>query len=461
MNRNFKHLSQAGFSRRQLLKSTGLGLLGASACNWFPALADELADNKKRKRQCILLWMNGGPTQTDTFDMKPGHENGGEFKEVSTSVAGLKFSEHLPKLAKHGENLAVVRSLNTREGDHGRGTYLMRTGQIPGGPVTYPAIGASIAKELGEKSANLPNYVSITPAIEFNPAAFGPGFLGPNYSAATVEAIRERPPIGPGAPANANPNAPEFTQLGVDFMKLPAGVDRQQARRRVELWKHLQDNFSETRSSSATEAHNTVYQRALRVMDSDAAKAFDLAEEKPEVRRAYGTGRFGQGCLLARRLIERGVPFVEVSLDGREVGTPGWDTHQDNFASVRRLSEVLDAGWATLMSELKERGLLETTTILWMGEFGRTPRINEMGGRDHFPNAWSCVFGGGGIQGGQAYGKTSADGQEVTEGKVNVGDVLSTLCHAVGVDPENENVTKLGRPIRIVDEGSPIKDILV
>jgi uncharacterized protein (DUF1501 family) len=191
------------------------------------------------------------------------------------------------------------------------------------------------------------------------------------------------------------------------------------------------------------------------MMSGSAREAFDLSAEPAEVREAYGRGRFGQGCLLARRLLERGVPFVEVTLgDGI-----AWDTHQDNFTQVRRLSEELDAGWGMLMQELSDRGLLDSTTILWMGEFGRTPGINEMAGRDHFPTAWTCVFGGGGIAGGQAYGRTSPDGMAIEENGVEIGDVLATLCAAVGITPTRENLTEAGRPIKIA-EGARINAIL-
>jgi uncharacterized protein (DUF1501 family) len=195
-------------------------------------------------------------------------------------------------------------------------------------------------------------------------------------------------------------------------------------------------------------------------MDSHAAEAFDLSQEKATVRDAYGRGRFGQGCLMARRLIERGVSYVEVSLGDLAENRIGWDTHLNNFSAVKSLSGELDNGWGTLMEELQERGLLETTTILWMGEFGRTPKINPQGGRDHFPAAWSCVLAGGGIRGGQAYGKTSADGETVEEGKVDVGDVLATLCTAVGIDPEGKNISDQQRPIKLA-EGKPIKEVLV
>jgi len=177
------------------------------------------------------------------------------------------------------------------------------------------------------------------------------------------------------------------------------------------------------------------------------------------VREAYGKGMFGQGCLLARRLVERGVPFVEVSLNSSSTGSFGWDTHSNNFETVKNLSSELDAGWATLMTELKQRGLLESTTIIWMGEFGRTPKINGGGGRDHFPQAWSCVLAGGGIAGGQVYGSTSADGMRVEEDKTSVGEVLATLCAALGVPPDTQNMSNTGRPIAIVDD-SPIDRLL-
>jgi uncharacterized protein (DUF1501 family) len=221
----------------------------------------------------------------------------------------------------------------------------------------------------------------------------------------------------------------------------------------------LQSNFLATHQGPVPLAQNTVYQRAIKLMDSKAAEAFDLSQEKPAVRDAYGRGRFGQGCLMARRLIERGVSFVEVSLGELAENRIAWDTHQGNFAAVKSLSAELDNGWGTLMEELKDRGLLESTTILWMGEFGRTPKINPQAGRDHFPAAWSCVLAGGGIKGGQAFGKTSASGEEVEEGKVDVGDVLATLCTALRIDPEAKNVSDQGRPIKLA-EGKAIKDIL-
>ena len=436
-------------NRRQWIQAAGLGAFGIASCRWLPLLADDLAGDPRRRRHCVLLWMNGGPSQTDTFDMKPGHANGGEFKEIETSVPGLRFSEHLPKLAKMADRLAVIRGLSTKEGDHGRGTYLMRTGHQPTGPIRYPTIGASLSKELGEPDDAMPNYVSIAPYRAFNQAAYSPGFLGPSHAPLTV-----------GATDNFNPAAQTaggYAQLRVDDLR--SGVLAKQFDGRLKLWRLLQDRFLTSHNTAAPIAHDTVYRRAVRLMNSDAAKAFDLTEEPDRVREAYGKGRFGQGCLMARRLIERGVAFVEVSLGSFGGGNIGWDTHQNNFPAVKSLSEELDSGWAALMTELDQRGLLESTTILWMGEFGRTPAINNNAGRDHFPAAWTAVLAGGGIKGGQAFGKTSDDGTEVVDGKVDVGDVLATLATALGVSPETQNISQLGRPIPIA-EGSAIQDIL-
>lgn len=438
------------FSRRDLLRATGLGLWGVSASGWLPLLADEVAAHPARRRQCILLWMPGGPSQIDTFDMKPRHANGGSFKEIATSIPGLDISEHLPKLAGQAEHLAIVRGLSTKEGDHGRGTFLMRTGHQQGGPIKYPAIGASLAKELGSIEAEVPNYVSIAPYSFFSPASFSSGFLGPKYAPLTVRASDE----GQAGGARGS-----FAQLGVEDLSPPAGVTAKQTSSRLDIWQSLQNDFVARHRTASAMAHQTVYQRAVRMMKSETAKAFDLNEESDQVRERYGRGRFGQSCLMARRLIERGVPFIEVSLGGLGNGGIGWDTHQDNFNLVQRLCQELDAGWATLLAELSDRGLLDTTTMLWMGEFGRTPRINNNAGRDHFPAAWSCVFAGGGVHGGQAYGRTSADGMTVADGKVDVGDVLATLCAALGIDPETDNVSEEGRPIKIA-EGKPIEALL-
>jgi hypothetical protein len=437
------------FSRRHFLRSAALSAAAFSYSGWMPRLARSAATDPARQRHCVLLWMPGGPSQMDTFDLKPGHANGGPFKEIATSVPGLKISEHLPKLAAMADRLAIVRSLSTAEGDHNRGTYLMHTGHKPGGPISFPTMGSTISKALGSDEAELPNFISIVPQAGLSSAAYGPGFLGPRHGPLTVGGSSPFPAV--------QPQGSGFVALGVDDLQNPT-VGRQQEDARLDLWRMLQADFLATHDLASPRAQNTVYERAVRMMRSEAAKAFDLSGENQKVRDAYGRGQFGQGCLMARRLIERGVPFIEIALRGSGFAI-GWDTHQQNFDRVKSLSAELDAGWSTLMTELQQRGLLESTTIIWLGEFGRTPTINPGGGRDHYPKAWTTVLAGGGIAGGQAYGKTSADGSTVEENQVDVPDVLATLCRALGVDPATQNISDLGRPIKIAD-GKPIEALL-
>jgi len=437
-------------SRRHFLQSIAGGVGSASASGWFPAFAQAAAADPRRRRHCILLWMSGGPTQTDTFDMKPGHENGGEFEEAQTAVPGLRFSEHFPKLGTLANKLAVLRGLSTKEGDHGRGTYVMRTGQMPMGPIEHPSIGAALGKQLGGDSLSLPTNVSIGSYRSFNQEAFGPGFLGPRFGPLFVGATDV-----PGAVTNDNAG---FPNLKVQYLDRADGITSERMDQRLEMWRRLQSPFVTSRQAGAAGMHNEVYEGAVRLMNSDDAKAFDLSSEPEKLREAYGKNVFGQGCLMARRLIQRGVPFVEVSL-GTGSSSIGWDTHANNFAAVKDLSRILDDGWGTLMQDLESHGLLESTTILWMGEFGRTPRINASAGRDHFPNAWTSVLAGGGIAGGQAYGATSADGTEVIDGKIDVQDLLSTLCKAIGIGSSPTNMHPSGRPIPIA-EGRAIEEVL-
>jgi hypothetical protein len=441
--------------RRRLLHALACGACGASVSGWMPAFAQQIAADPRRRRHCILLWMAGGPSQTDTFDMKPSHENGGEFKEAATNVPGVRFSEHLPRLAQHADKLAIIRSLKTKEGDHERGAYLMRTGQRPMSVVNYPSVAAALAKELARADDQLPPYVSVGPNRGPGLGGFGPGFLGPKFAPLTVAGGNMYAPT-------ASMAADGYAELKVDAIKPAAGVTESQAERRLELWQVLEEGFLSSHASASPNAHRTVYDNALRMIHSEAASAFDLSQEPAKVRDSYGKGVFGQGCLLARRLVEHGVPFVEVALSSSSAGNFGWDTHANNFEAVKALSAELDAGWSSLMSDLAERGLLDSTTIVWMGEFGRTPQINGQAGRDHFPRAWSCVLAGGGIAGGQAFGRTAPDGMNIEENPVGVSDVLATLCAALGVPPETENMSNTGRPIKLVDvvEGIPIADLL-
>jgi hypothetical protein len=442
-------------SRRDWLKLSAAGVIGYSMSGWLENLANAAAASPMRKRSCILLWMTGGPSQMDTFDLKPGHANGGPYKEIATKVPGIKISEHLPKIARHMDRMALIRSMRTREADHGRATYQMRTGHLPGGPVQYPTLGSLFSKEMDRPGAELPGFVSIAPYRFFSPAAYGPGFLGPRYAPLVIgEGQQGLLPI-PGQQNNYEKG------LKVQDIDLPAGVDAERSAARIQLLREMQDDFLARRSALPSQSQRSAYQRAVTLMRSRATTAFNLDEERRELRDRYGRNLFGQGCLLARRLIEAGVPFVEVSLANSGNTVLGWDTHINNFDGVRSLSGVLDPAWATLMDDLKEKGLLDSTLIVWMGEFGRTPKINGQQGRDHWANSWTTVLAGGGIKGGQVVGKTSADGTTVEERPVSVEDLLATVALALGIDPEKPNRSNVGRPIRIVEAvARPIKEVL-
>jgi len=436
-------------SRRDWTRLLSAGVIGGSLSGWLEALANDAVQNPERKRSVILLWMNGGPSQMDTFDLKPGHGNGGPIKEIDTNVPGIKISEHLPKVAQHVDKMAIIRSMSTKENEHERATFHLRTGYQPFGPVQFPPLGALVSKELGDQSAALPSFVSIAPFTVISPGAFGSGFLEPRYAPLIV---------GNGNTFRQNPDYEQA--LKVQDLLRPTEVNDSQADARLELLKGLQTEFGQNYPGVVALSNQTAYERAIRLMRTAAAKAFDLSEEKEALRDAYGRNLFGQGCLLARRLVERGVSFVEVTLNDVP-GASGWDTHQQNFDLVRRLCAVLDPAWSTLLADLKDHGLLDTTLVVWMGEFGRTPRINRDSGRDHFAAAWSTVLAGGGIKGGQVYGKTSADGNSVEENPVSVPDFMCTIVNALGIDPTKQNMSNVGRPIRIADAGStPIREVL-
>jgi hypothetical protein len=442
-------------SRREWLTLSAAGVVGYSLSGWFGQLARAAGNDVRRRRSCILLWMNGGPSHIDTFDPKPGHANGGPFRAIPTAVPGIRISEHLPRMAAAMADMAIIRSMSTREADHGRATYQMRTGYLPSGPVQYPTLGSLFSKEIGDPEAELPNFVSIAPYTIFSPAAYGPGFLGPRHAPMILGGEQTLLPI-PGQAANYSDS------LRVPDLTPPAGVTSQRDSARTRLLDDMDREFIESRPALPSHSHRSAYQRAVTLMRSSATQAFELDREPAALRDRYGRTMFGQGCLLARRLVERGVPFVEVSLGSADNLTLGWDTHLNNFDGVRRLSAVLDPAWATLMDDLRSRGLLDSTLIVWMGEFGRTPRINGQGGRDHWANAWTTVLAGGGIRGGQAYGRTSQGGDTVeSERPTSVGDFIATIARALGVNGDQQNISNVGRPIRIVEPNStPIREVL-
>jgi uncharacterized protein (DUF1501 family) len=421
------------FSRRDFAQISFASAFGAVACPWLPTLA--MVAHQKRTKACIVLWMAGGPSQTDTWDLKPGHKNGGPFKEIATPIPGLRISEHLPKLAEAARDLGIIRSMSSKEGEHARATQLLHTGQLPNDAVAYPALGSLFAKELGDPDHDLPSYVTVSPPGGLG--NLGAGFLGPRYAPMAVSGISDDP--------NARAN------LTIDYLKPDGRVAATDQEVRRKLLTEMQSDFEKRYGGTAAAAHAATYRKAQRMIDTQARGAFRLEEESAKLRDSYGRNRFGQGCLLARRLVERGVSFVEVSLDG-------WDTHLNNFEMVKTLSGTLDPAFATLLADLKERGMLASTLVVWMGEFGRTPLINRQAGRDHFPLAWSTVLAGAGIKGGQAIGSSGKDGATVQR-PVGVADFLATVFAAVGVDPAKENFID-GRPIRLVKGGTVIPELV-
>jgi len=418
-----------GLYRRDFMKLGAMGVGGISASGWMNVLAGHAAETQAKHKSCILLYMSGGPSHKDTFDLKPDSDGAGEFKPISTNVSGIQISEHFPKFAKWMHKSALLRGMSTGEGAHARASYFLHTGYKEGqGGLTYPSLGAIASMETGNPSLPIPNFVTINGG-----RSYGSGYLGSKHQPLAI------------------------TDASKGVSNLNALVGDNQFNSRVSLLNEMEKAFLKDYSSEAGVAHQTTYQRAVTMMKSAQAKAFDISGEPANLRSEYGSGKFGEGCILARRLIETGVRFVEVNLGG-------WDTHQDNFDKVKSLSAQVDAGMSTLISDLNQRGLLDSTLIVWMGDFGRTPKINQRGpkpGRDHYPKAWTSVMVGGGIKGGQVIGKTDKQGGTVEERPISTIDFMSTACSVLGIDYTKQVQTPIGRPIRIVEKGAnPIKELL-
>jgi uncharacterized protein (DUF1501 family) len=433
MNTVLRHHCQLAVDRRRVvgrrhfLKTISAASAAAGALGWTDELSLRAEEMRQQGTACIVLWMQGGPSQFETFDPKPGHANGGETKAIATRLPGLQFSEHLPRLATVSDRLAVVRSMTTREGEHQRATYLMHTAYLPMASVKYPAMGSVAALELPRPDCELPSFVRIGGGPL---GSTGGGFLGTQYDPFVV-------PAAGRLPDNARP---------------ASGMDRFD--RRLGLLARLDDAQKSTAAAAALPGeHQKLYQGAARMIKSAQMEAFDLDREPESMRAAYGTGPFASACLLARRLVESGVTFVEAVLGN-------WDTHQDNFSRTRGLCEQLDQPFAALVTDLADRGLLDKTLIVWMGEFGRTPRINPRGGRDHFPRAFSAVLAGGGVRGGQVLGATEEGGESVKDRPVSEKDLFQTVYRSLGINSHKEYMSPIGRPIKPVDGGEPVSELI-
>ena len=412
-------------SRRSFVKTGVSSFLGLIAMQHFGANSfAQLEDIVPRAKHCIVLFMSGGASQLDTFDPKPGTNNGGPFAAIPTSAKGIQVSEHLPNVAEQAHHLSIIRSMVSREGNHERARYLLHTGYAPGGAVRHPTLGSITSYYLEDEGLDLPSCVNV------NSPTYSGGFLG-----ATHDPFVVKDPMKP-----------------VEDISYPSQMDTHRFRERLKMLRAIEKDFIAKRTGRSTEAHEAIYKKADELINSPKIDAFRLDEEPLAVREAYGMNRFGQGCLMARRLVEAGVKFVEVSLDG-------WDTHQNNFDRTKELLDMVDPAYAMLLKDLSERDLLEETIVLWLGEFGRTPRINDNDGRDHHTNGWSAVVAGGGLRGGQTVGSTNEDGSEVVSGAVGVPDLFASLCFALGIDKDEENYSRSGRPIRVVNDGSVVEEL--
>jgi hypothetical protein len=411
----------AAVSRRACLSTLSAGAVAAATLNFRDLLRLEAAELRRQGRAMILLFMNGGPSQFETFDPKPRHENGGPTEAIATSVPGIQIAAGWEQTAKVMEEVALIRSMTNKEGNHQRAVYQLHTGYAPSGSVKHPSFAANIAKEIADTSLDLPAVVSVG-------RTEGAGFLGVEYEPFVV-ADPGRMPQNVASP-----------------------VSDERLKQRLALFDRLEGEFALRGGAAAVENQRQLYRKASGLVLSEQTRAFDISEEPQELQDQYGDSDFGRGCLLARRLVETGVTFVEVR-------STGWDTHDNNFDRTGELAQQVDPAMATLIGDLKQRGLLERTVVVWMGEFGRTPKVNPRGGRDHYPRSFNVALAGGGIKGGQVIGSTTDDGSAVKDRPVTVPDLFSSICRCLQVDPQRENISPLGRPMKIVDGGTVIDEL--
>ncbi|MEZ0388473.1 MAG: DUF1501 domain-containing protein [Verrucomicrobium sp.] len=420
-------------NRRQFVARTASTLLGVGLLpEVFTPKAHAAFEGSSKLKQVataknvIYLYMSGGQSHLDTWDPKEGVETAGPTKPIKTSADGVRISEYLPLTAQQMHHIAVLNSISSTQGAHEQGNYYMHTSYTLRGTIRHPGMGAWLNVFQGGGNSTLPNYVYVGndsrhPGAGFFPAAQNPLFVN-------------------------NPEA------GLKNVKVQKGLTEDRFAARMSLADELDKDFRSAFPQRNVKAYSDMYDNAISMMKSEDLKAFDLTEEKEDLRKSYGTEPFGQGCLLARRLVERGVRFVEVSLGG-------WDTHTGNFVRVPELCETLDKGLSTLIADLNARGLLKETMVVLMSEFGRTPTINQNVGRDHYPKVFSGIMAGGGIAGGMVYGKSDKEGREVAENKIEIPDINATIGYGLGLPLDQVIYSPSKRPFTVADKGQPISSI--
>jgi hypothetical protein len=411
-------------ARRDLLKlAAGLGLSFA-----LPGLAPHAAGRRgvERPKSLIRLWLEGGPSQLETWDPHPGTAIGGPTRAIKTTIEGVAIAADFPRLAEQLHHLSVIRSLVSNEGDHERGVYVVRTGYRPDPTVTHPSLGSIITRELPGPGLEIPPFIS----LGYNERPSRGGYLGGRFDALHLHDADQA------------------------LARLRGSGSDERQRRRLENLQILTDSFAQGREAAV---EKTLYRNsldsALRMMTSEQLAAFDVSAEPQAVREAYGGSPFGRACLIARRLVEQGVRVIEIAL-------LNFDTHENNFATNRELAAILDPACAALIVDLARRDLLESTVLLCLGEFGRTPTINPKDGRDHWPAAFSCLVGGGRLKPGVLIGATDPTGaRREPDDPIRIPDLYATILSTFGVNPAQEVVTPVGRPIKYSD-GSPIQRLL-
>lgn len=381
-------------------------------------------DLKKKHKSAILLWLGGGPSTIDLWDLKPGASTGGPFKPINTSADGIQICEHLPLIAKQMHHMNIVRSMSTREADHTRGRYYLHTGYVPNPNIEHPSYGSVISHEL----ISLIPELDIPPFVSIGGSSIGPGFLGAAY-----------------APFVVNSNG--------TVRDLDMGIDAQRISNRLEMLQTIENKFIQEKRGDYASDHAKLINKTTKLMSSPQIEAFKVSKEPKDIQELYGNTSFGKGCLIARRLVEIGVPFIEVDLGG-------WDNHADIFTTLKdqKLPE-LDRAMSALISDLNNTGLLESTTIICMGEFGRTPNINANGGRDHWARSWSVVVGGAGFNKGTIIGETSDDGREVISEPYTSQDLMASVLKSLDIPLTTTFTAKNGRPMKIANSGKVIKEL--
>ena len=412
-------------SRRDFLRIASSGLAGAGLYLQFPRVfANDSEETIKGKADHIIyLFMNGGMSHIDTFDPKPGTDVQGSFKPIE-AANGKLMGEYLPNLAKIADKVAIINSMTSKEGDHGRGQYLFHTNYVPLATIIHPTLGSWITKFTKPINTTLP------PLISIGGSRFGAGYFGSKYE-----------PLYMGG-----------AQAGLANVKIPNGMTQAQFEDRLNLLNELDKDFQSKYKEANIQAYNDYYKDANKLMFSEDLKVFDINTESEETKVAYGKNEFGNGCILARRLVEKGVKFIEVT-------NGGWDTHENNFESLKTKCDTIDKAISSLILDLEKRNLLKKTLIVLTTEFGRTPKINGRNGRDHFPNAFSCMLAGGGIKGGVVIGKTNEKADKVIEQPTTIFDLNTSIALAAGLDPDKEIISPIGRPFKLANSGKVIDGI--